>query len=52
MFEREFSPVYCPDNGRPTKPFRRMVDLWILKHIRDLSDESMMEEWSKNNYYC
>jgi len=23
----------------------------ILKHIRDLSDESVVEQWSENNYY-
>ena len=51
MFEREFSPLYCPDNGRPAKPVRLMVGLLILKHIRDLSDESVVEQWSENNYY-
>ena len=47
MFEREFSPLYCPDNGRPAKPIRLMVGLLILKHIRDLSDESVVEQWSE-----
>jgi len=51
MFEREFSPLYCSDNGRPAKPIRLMVGLLILKHIRDLSDESVVEQWSENNYY-
>ena len=51
MFEREFSPLYCPDNGRPAKPIRLMVGLLILKHVRDLSDESVVEQWSENNYY-
>jgi IS5 family transposase len=51
MFEREFSPLYCPDNGRPAKPVRLMVGLLILKHVRDLSDESVVEQWSENNYY-
>ena len=51
MFEREFSPLYCPDNGRPAKPVRLMVGLLILKHIRDLSDDSVVEQWSENNYY-
>jgi len=51
MFEREFSPLYCPDNGRPAKPIRLMVGFLILKHIRNLSDESLVEQWSENNYY-
>lgn len=35
MFEKEFSPLYCPDNGRPVKPIRLMVGLFILKHVHD-----------------
>jgi len=44
MFEREFSPLYYPDNGRPAKPIRLMVGLLILKHVRNLSDESVVEQ--------
>lgn len=51
MFEKEFSPLYCPDNGRPGKPIRLMVGLLMLKHIRDLSDESVVEQWGENAYY-
>jgi len=51
MFEREFSVLYCPDNGAPAKPIRLMVGLLLLKHIRDLSDESVVEQWAENIYY-
>ena len=51
MFEREFSSLYCPDNGRSAKPIRLMMGLLILKHVRNLSDESMVEQWSENSYY-
>ncbi|MDD2216022.1 MAG: transposase [Parabacteroides sp.] len=51
MFEREFSPLYCPDNGRPAKPIHLMVGLLILKRVYDLSDESMVKQRSENNYY-
>jgi IS5 family transposase len=51
LVDREFSPLYCPDNGAPSKPIRLMVGLLILKHLRDLSDESVVEQWSENNYY-
>ena len=44
-------PLYCCENGRPAKPIRLMVGLLILKHVRDLSDESVVEQWSENNYY-
>ncbi|MDR0349472.1 MAG: IS5/IS1182 family transposase, partial [Tannerella sp.] len=43
MFEGAFSPLYCPDNGAAAKPVRLMVGLLLLKHIRDLPDESVVE---------
>tara|TARA_R110002049_G_scaffold6484_2_gene40717 strand:+ start:20468 stop:21799 length:1332 start_codon:yes stop_codon:yes gene_type:complete len=51
LFDREFSPLYCQDNGRPAKPIRLMVGLVILKHLRDISDESIVEQWAENLYY-
>ena len=51
VFEAAFAPLYCKDNGRPAKPIRLMVGLLILKHIRNISDESVVEQWSENNYY-
>lgn len=50
MFEREFQPLYSKE-GRPAKPIRLMVGLLILKHLRNLSDESVVEQWAENNYY-
>jgi IS5 family transposase len=51
LFEDEFKPLYCEHNGRPAKPIRLMVGLLILKHIRNISDESVVEQWSENLYY-
>lgn len=51
VFDEAFEPLYCPDNGRPAKPIRLMVGLLMLKHIRNISDESVVEQWSENNYY-
>ncbi|MEN9917661.1 MAG: hypothetical protein RL662_97 [Bacteroidota bacterium] len=51
MFERAFFPLYCPDNGCPAKPIRLMVGLLILKHVRNLSNESIVEQWAENTYY-
>lgn len=51
MFEQAFSPLYCSDHGRPAKPIRLMVGLLMLKHIRNLSDESVVEQWTENIYY-
>ena len=51
QFDTAFSPLYCLDSGRPAKPIRLMVGLLILKHIRNISDESVVEQWSENLYY-
>lgn len=51
VFEEAFNPLYCEDNGRPCKPIRRMVGLLILKHVRNVSDESVVEQWQENVYY-
>ncbi|WP_329903133.1 IS5 family transposase [Porphyromonas pogonae] len=50
-FEEDFSSLYCPDNGRPGKPIRLMCGLLILKHLRNISDESVVEQWSENAYF-
>ena len=44
-FETAFQPLYCQDNGRPGKPIRLMCGMLILKHLRNLSDESLREFW-------
>ncbi len=51
IFEQAFIGLYSKDTGRPAKPIRLMVGLLMLKHIRNVSDESVVEQWSENNYY-
>jgi IS5 family transposase len=43
-FDSSFAPLYCADNGRPDKPIRLMVALLILKNLRNLSDENLVEQ--------
>jgi IS5 family transposase len=50
VFEKAFVKHYS-DEGRPAKPIRLMVSLLLLKHIRNLSDESVVEQWMENVYY-
>jgi len=50
-FDKEFSVYYRDDFGRPALPIRLMVSLLILKHLRNLSDESVVEQWAENCYY-
>jgi IS5 family transposase len=42
---------YNNDQGRPAKPIRLMSSLLILKHLYDLSDEELIEQWIQNPYY-
>jgi IS5 family transposase len=50
IFESAFADLYS-EEGRPAKPIRLMVSLLILKHIRNISDESVVEQWFENIYY-
>jgi transposase, IS5 family len=51
VFDTHFEPLYSSKMGAPGKPIRRMVGLIILKHLRNLSDESIVEHWQENVYY-
>ena len=50
LFEEAFAKLYS-EEGRPGKPIRLMVSLIMLKHIRNISDESVVEQWAENAYY-
>lgn len=51
VFESAFSKHYSATQGKPAKPIRLMVSLLILKQLRNLSDESVVEQWAENSYY-
>jgi Transposase DDE domain./Transposase domain (DUF772). len=51
LFEEAFSKHYSLTMGTPAKPIRLMVSLLILKQLRNLSDESIVGQWSENSYY-
>ncbi len=51
VFEEAFKVHYREDFGRPAKPIRLMVSLLMLKHIRNISDENVVEQWAENAYY-
>mgnify|MGYP001601448903 CR=1 FL=1 len=50
-FEDAFKKHYSESTGAPAKPIRLMVGLLILKHIRNVSDESVVGQWAENSYY-
>ena len=51
VFEAAFRVHYSEKTGAPAKPIRLMVALLILKYVRNLSDERLVEQWSENLYY-
>ena len=51
LFEDSFKKHYSEKMGKSAKPIRLMVSLLILKHVRNLSDENLVEHWSENLYY-
>lgn len=51
QFEDAFAKHYSQTMGAPAKPIRLMVSLLILKQLRNLSDESVVEQWSENVFY-
>jgi len=50
-FEQSFSKFYDQQFGARSKPIRLMVGLLILKHLENLSDESLVLQWKRNAYY-
>jgi hypothetical protein len=51
LFEDAFSKHYNEKKGAPSKPIRLIVSLLILKQVRNLSDENLVEHWNENVYY-
>ena len=48
--ESEFSDLYSKQ-GRAAKPIRLMCGLLMLKQLYNLSDESVVLQWTMNPYY-
>lgn len=51
FFEDAFKKYYSEKMGVPAKPIRLMVSLLILKSLRNLSDENLIEKWTENIYF-
>lgn len=45
VFEEAFKKHYSATQGKPTKP------LLILKQVRNLSADNVIEQWAENAYY-
>jgi IS5 family transposase len=51
VFDEAFKKHYSPTQGKPGKPIRLIVSLLILNQLRNLSDESVVFQWSENAYF-
>ena len=55
VFEKHFGELYCLDNGPPGFPIRMMMGLLLLKHVRVLPDEEVVD-WCLDipykRYFC
>src|SRR4051794_9211938 len=51
FLESRFGAAYSDMPGRPPLPTRLMAGLAILKHMENLSDETLCARWLENPYY-
>jgi transposase, IS5 family len=51
FFDDAFKKHCSEKMGKPGKPIRLMVSLLILKSIRNLSNENLVEQWAINIYF-
>jgi IS5 family transposase len=50
-FEAEFGKLYAEGLGRPALPTRLLVGLHYLKHLAQVSDETVVASWVENPYW-
>jgi len=50
-FEDSFKTLYPKQKGRPSKYIHLIYGLLILKHLKNISYESVVEQWNINTYY-
>jgi transposase, IS5 family len=51
FLSEKLGSVYTDHPGRPPLPTRLMAGLAILKHMHNLSDESLCDRWLESPYY-
>jgi IS5 family transposase len=51
VFDDSFKKHYAEKTGKPAKPIRLMVSLFIMKYLRNLSDENLFDQSSENIYF-
>ena len=51
FFDDAFKKHYSEKMGKPATPIRLMASLLILKYVRNLSDENLVEQWAEYIYF-
>ena len=51
VFEKTFAPLFKEGNGWLAKPIRLMTGPILLKHLRNVSDETMVDQFKESAYY-
>jgi len=46
--EKKFAPLYCSDNGRPNFPVNILLSLEFIKHMKNYTDEELIEQFRFN----
>jgi len=46
--EKPFAVLYCADNGRPNFPVNILLSLEFIKHLKDYTDEELIEQFYFN----
>lgn len=49
--EKELSTFFVEKGGAPAKPVRLITGLFMLQHMSNFSDESVVEQWVQNPYW-
>lgn len=49
--EKELSVFFVEKEGAPAKPVRLITGLFMLQHMSNFSDESVVQQWVQNPYW-
>ena len=51
VIEKNISPLFCSNNGRPALAVRMVTGLLYLKNAYNLGDKALLETWLENPYW-
>ena len=51
VIEKNISPLFCSNNGRPALAVRMVTGLLYLKNAYNFGDKALLETWLENPYW-